>query len=68
MAKSVKPSMRKLSPYTIAKYCSDLADVSDGIREIHSFITKCEKAKCKAPPSTYIRLWKLSQKLLQLKK
>jgi len=52
----------KLSAYTIAKNCSDLADVTAGIEEVHAYIEKCENQGKKACDRAYIRLAKLSEK------
>ena len=49
----------KLSPYTIAKNCSDLSDVNAGIEEIRQYFEKCY-IKNKTPSNTaYIKFAKL---------
>ena len=52
----------KLSAYTIAKNCSDITDVKDGMTEIREYLDRTKK-----PCNTaYIRLYKLSEKLKKL--
>jgi hypothetical protein len=52
----------KLSFYTIAKHCSDITDIKDGIKEITEYLNKTSKP-CK---TAYIRLYKLNLKLNKL--
>jgi hypothetical protein len=56
-----RPSFFNLSPYTIAKYCSDLRDIETGMNELRTYIGQFERAK-DVPQSALIRLYKLKQK------
>lgn len=58
----------KLSAYTKASNCTDLADIKVGIEEIQNYIYQCETVNKKPIKSAYIRLWKLSEKEKQFKK
>jgi len=51
----------KLSAYTIAKNCSDLADVEAGIDEIKKYFAKCENKGEKPKDTAYIRFAKLKR-------
>ena len=57
--KKIKITMKNLSAYTIAKYCSDETDCQYGINEIYAYIKRTKKV----PPRAHIRLFKLSEKL-----
>ncbi len=55
-------NMRKLSAYTIAKNCSDIDDVHNGLEELRDYFTLCDKEGKKPTNSSYIRLSKLKEK------
>lgn len=61
-------NFRKLSAYTIAENCSDITDLKDGIKEVKKYLDDCSKEGRVPPPSAYIRLHKLVQKLEKLEK
>ena len=54
--------MKNLSSYTIAKNCSDLADVNAGIQEMNQYFATAKNPK----PSAYVRFAKLKDKKQQL--
>lgn len=55
-------NVKKLSKYTIAKYCSDIRDVKSGIEEMEAYFNKVAK-----PADTaYIRFYKLKEKLRKM--
>jgi len=58
--------MKKLSAYTIARYCSDTADIMAGIDEIRERIGERNSAYRKSPHYFYTRLSKLKEKLKKL--
>jgi len=51
----------KLSAYTIAKNCTDITDLRDGIKEIEDYFSKTTMPK--RTKSSYIRYFKLHEKL-----
>jgi len=51
-----------LSPYTIAKNCTDLNDVNTGIEEIKKYFKQCEKNKITPVKTSYGRLFLLMKK------
>jgi hypothetical protein len=52
----------KLSPYTVAKNCTDLADIQVGIKEVTQYLIKAHW-DIKLPKTlAYIRLAKLYKK------
>jgi hypothetical protein len=55
-------NMKKLSAYTIAKNCSDLDDVYNGLEEMREYFALCSKDGKKPTASSYIRLFKLKEK------
>jgi hypothetical protein len=56
--------MKKLSAYTIAKNCSDIEDCQQGINELNEYFEKVKNPR----DSTYIRYFKLYEKLKKLQK
>ena len=58
--------MKELSAYTIARYCTDITDVTHGIEEIEEKIRERYKADKKSPHYFYVRLSKLNEKLNKL--
>ena len=58
----------ELSAYTVAKNCTDLTDVMDGISEMKEHFKACEKSNKKPTARAYIRLAKLEAKRQQLSK
>ena len=58
--------MKKLSAYTIARYCSDIADVVAGIDEVRERINERNRTYKKSPHYFYLRLSKLKEKLKKL--
>ena len=55
-------NQRKLSAYTIAKNCSDIDDVNNGLEELIDYFVACDKAEKKPTASSYIRFSKLKEK------
>jgi len=55
--------MKKLSAYTVARYCSDTVDVRYGIDEIREKMSERYRANKKCPHYFYVRLKKLNSKL-----
>lgn len=58
---------KKLSAYTIAKYCSDITDVEYGLEEMKEYFSACEKERKKPTTTAYIRFSKLAIKRDKLK-
>jgi len=58
--------MRKLSAYTVARYCSDITDVTYGIEEIQEKIRERYRTNKRIPYYFYIRFSKLKEKLKKL--
>jgi hypothetical protein len=58
--------MKKLSAYTVARYCSDIADVTAGIDEITEAIQARYKSGRNTPHFYYVRLKKLKNELNKL--
>lgn len=52
----------KLSGYTIAKKCTDLNDIKEGIKEIMDYILEQEIKGKKIKKHAHIRLYKLYEK------
>ena len=61
-------TFKNLSPYTIAKNCSDKTDCQDGMDEIKEYLNYMKKLGREPAKSAYIRYYKLSQKIKTLKK
>jgi hypothetical protein len=59
-------NMKKLSNYTHARYCCDIADVTTGIYEIKQTIEIRLILRKQPPYYYYIRLKKLNDKLNKL--
>jgi len=57
---------RELSAYTIARYCSDVTDVTHGIDEIWERIRERNRVNKRSPYYFYNRLSKLKKKLNKL--
>ena len=55
-------NMKKLSAYTIAKNCSDLDDVNNGLEELREYFALCSKEGKKPTASSFIRFSKLKEK------
>jgi hypothetical protein len=55
-------NMKKLSAYTIAKNCSDLDDVNNGLEEMREYFALCSKEGKKPTASSYSRFSKLKEK------
>jgi len=55
-----------LSAYTIARYCTDIADVTYGIEEILGKIRERNRTNKRTPYYFYTRLSKLNEKLERL--
>lgn len=53
---------KTLSAYTIAKNCTDLADVQCGINEIREYLNSCDKEGKKPTSTSLIRFSKLMAK------
>ena len=62
----MKRSRKILSSYTVARYCSDIADVAYRIEEIREKITERNRTSKKIPLYFYNRLSKLKNKLNKL--
>jgi hypothetical protein len=58
----------KLSPYTLARNCTDLADVNEGIKELASYFKNCEKTGKQPTTTAYVRYSKLILKKEKLNK
>jgi hypothetical protein len=59
--------MKKLSAYTHARYCSDIADVTAGIDEVTEAIERRRAQNRAIPDYYYIRFAGLCAKLKRLK-
>lgn len=55
-------NMKKLSAYTIAKNCSDIDDINNGLEELREYFALCSKEGKKPTASSYTRLFKLKEK------
>jgi hypothetical protein len=62
----MKAKKKILSIYTIARYCSDITDVTFGIDEIREKIIESYRTNKKCPSYFYIRLSRLEEKLTKL--
>ena len=62
----MKRSKKILSAYTVARYCSDITDVTYGIEEIQEKIIEIYRANKRPPYYFYTRLSKLKEKLNKL--
>jgi hypothetical protein len=60
--------MARLSPYTIAKNCTDLSDIRIGLKELRDYFDQCYDLKKKPTKLSYKRLIKLYEKQTKLKK
>jgi len=58
--------MKELSVYTIARYCSDIGDITTGIDEVWERIRERNRAYKRCPRYFYKRLTKLEEKLKKL--
>jgi hypothetical protein len=59
-------TVQKLSPYTIARNCTDLWDVEAGLMELKAFLDYHEKNGYKTPDEALRRWAKLRQKKLKM--
>jgi hypothetical protein len=57
----------KLSNYTIAKNCTDINDLNEGIKELDKYFKKCHVEGKKAIKTAYSRYSKLIDKKNKLK-
>ncbi len=55
-------NLKELSSYTVAKNCTDLTDVEQGIKELKDYFAACEKAGKKPSITAYTRFVKLHNK------
>ena len=55
-------NMKKLSAYTIAKNCSDIDDVNNGLDELREYFALCSKVGKKPTANSFIRFSKLKEK------
>jgi hypothetical protein len=60
--------MARLSPYTIAKNCTDLDDIKEGLKELREYFDECNYLGKKPTDMSYKRLIKLYEKQDKLKK
>jgi hypothetical protein len=56
--------MKNLSAYTIAKNCSDVDDIKQGMDELRQYFATTKKPK----DTAYIRFYKLGEKLKKMEK
>lgn len=61
-------NFKKLSAYTIAKNCCDLADIAEGKKELRQYSNDCDKENKIPVQSYWIRWYKLSEKETKLSK
>ncbi len=50
---------KELSPYTIAKNCTDLSDINVGIKEMKNYFSYCDKKNIHPTSTDYSRYAKL---------